>query len=358
MKTNSFNETEAGFATAEMMNVFTPDGRLAYNNLFTYYFNCIPNKYEIGNVKAKKMMEEICSFYSDFIIKTFDGSSYDAKLRMHLRSASVVLFNTGEMLVFDREVVSYYYDKEDLISKKYLRDESHRYCREREEKPEIQLIVSGMDGLELNSFEIEKNNIDLNANYNDDISLFHNEFITALNDKKKKGIHFLYGKPGTGKTNYLRHIISQTNKNVIFIPSGMAESLSDPGFVNMLINHAKGQILIIEDAEKAIVSRDASYNTAVSTLLNISDGLLSDVLNMQIICTFNTDIRNVDNALLRPGRLLSKYEFNDLAPSKANKLSRQLGFNREYSNPVSLCEIYNNRETQIISLQTKRAVGF
>mgnify|MGYP001306862418 CR=1 FL=1 len=358
MKTNQFNEPKLGFESAELLQVFTPDGRLSLNNLFTYYFNCIPNKFEIGNVRGKKMMEEICSFYSDFIIKTFDGSRYDANLRMYVRSSSIVLFNSGEMLVFDSDAVTYFYDKEDLISKKYLRDESHRYTRQREEKPEIQLIVSGMDGLELNTFEIEKNNIDLVANYNDDISLFHNEFIAAVNDKNKRGIHFLYGKPGTGKTNYLRHMISQSKKNVVFIPSGMAESLSDPSFVNMLISSAKGQILIIEDAEKAIVSRDASHNTAVSTLLNISDGLLSDILNMQIICTFNTDIRNVDSALLRPGRLLSKYEFKDLTPAKASLLSKQLGFNRSYTSPVPLCEVYNNNDTPIISLQTKRAVGF
>lgn len=358
MRTTLLNDNDSAFNAAEMMHLFSANGNLAHNNLFTYYFNAIPNKYEIGNVFAKKMMEEICSFYSDFIIKSFDHNYYDAKSRFHFRPETTVLFTTGEMLVFERDTLTYYFDKEELLSKKYLRDESHRYCRERDSKPEIQLIISGMDGLELNSFEIERNNIDLIANYNDDITFFHNEFISNLNNKSKRGIHFLYGKPGTGKTNYLRHIISQTNKNVIFIPSGMAESLSDPGFVNLLIHQAKGQILVIEDAEKAILSREAAYNNAVATLLNISDGLLSDVLNLQIVCTFNTDIRNVDSALLRPGRLLSKYEFKDLEIEKANKLSMQLGFHREFVNPVSLSEIYNNRETQIISLQTKRAVGF
>lgn len=358
MKTTLLNETDSAFNAQEMMHLFSANGNLAHNNLFTYYFNSIPNKYEIGNVFAKKMMEEICSFYSEFIIKTFDHNYYDAKLRYHLRPETTVLFSSGEMLVFENDNLTYYFDKEDLLSKKYLRDESHRYCRQRDHKPEIQLIMSGMDGLELNSFEIEKNSIDLVANYNDDISLFHNEFISSLNNKSKRGIHFLYGKPGTGKTNYLRHIIGQTNKNVVFIPSGMAESLSDPGFVNLLIHQAKGQILVIEDAEKAILSREAAYNNAVANLLNISDGLLSDVLNLQIVCTFNTDIRNVDSALLRPGRLLGKYEFKELEVEKANKLSKHLGFNRDFNHPVSLSEIYNNRETQIISLQTKRAVGF
>ncbi len=358
MRTSQFTETDSEFNSTEKMQVITEDGRISYNRLFTYHFNNLPSRYEIANVNVKKMKEEICSFYSDFILKTYEGKYYDAKLRRHFRQASIVLFNTAEMLVFEKDMISYFYDKEELLSRKYLRDEAHRYCKEKETLPEIQLIVSGIDGLELNSFEIEKKEIDVVGNYNEDITFFNAEFVSTLNDTKKRGIHFLYGKPGTGKTNYLRHVIAQLKKNVVFIPSGMAESLSDPGFVSLLIQQAKGQILVIEDAEKAIVSRDASYNTAVSTLLNISDGLLSDVLNLQVICTFNTDIRNVDNALLRPGRLLSKYEFKDLEIAKANKLSKQLGFCREYTNPVSLSEIYSNRETQIISLQTKRAVGF
>ena len=222
MKTGIFNEKETG--TTELMHVFNADGKLSHNNLFTYYFNCIPNKYEIGNVKIKKLMEEICSFYSEFIIKTFDGNIYDAKLRFHFHPENIVLFNSGEMLVFDRDTLTYYYDKEELLSKKYLRDESHRYCNVRDEKPEIQLITTGENGLELNSFEIEKNRIDLVANYNDDITFFHNEFISAVNDKWKKGIHFLYGKPGTGKTNYLRHIIGQVKKNVIFMRGSKRQS--------------------------------------------------------------------------------------------------------------------------------------
>jgi hypothetical protein len=358
MRTNQFNETDVAFSAPEMMQVMSPDGRLSLNKLFTYYFNCLPNKYEVGSVNERKMMDEICSFYSDFIIKTFENKQYDAKMRLHMQQITIVLFSSAEMLVFDRDKLTYYYDKEELLSKKYLRDEAHRYCRIKENKPEIQLIVSGFEGLELSTFEIEKNKLDLFANYNEDMTFFNTEFISTLNDTKKRGIHFLYGKPGTGKTNYIRHVLSYLKKNVIFIPSGMADSLSDPSFVSLLIQQAKGQVLVIEDAEKAILSRDAAHNTAVSTLLNISDGLLSDVLNLQIICTFNTEIRNVDDALLRPGRLLSKYEFKELEVEKANRLSAQLGFGRKFNGAAALAEVYNNRETQVISLQTKRAVGF
>ena len=341
-----------------LINVLDDRGEISIKKLFLSYFNEVPNEFLIRNVNGLEMMNEICDFYKDFILKIIRENNYDARDRDSIHPNIIVVFEGGEMISAGNNYMTYLYRKQELLSEQYLKDEAHRFNIIENDRPKVQLIIATQDGLELNSFDIEKTEIELTKNYNDDLFSFDSDFLKNLDNTSKRGLHFLYGKPGTGKTNYLRHIISHMKKDVIFIPSGMAESLSDSGFINLLISQARGQVLIIEDAEKAIISRDSSHNNAVSTLLNISDGLLSDVLNMQIICTFNTDIKNVDSALLRPGRLLTKYEFNDLEVSKANRLSKQLGFNREYFKPVSLSEIYGNRETQIISLQTKRAVGF
>ena len=76
-------------------------------------------------------------------------------------------------------------------------------------------------------------------------------------------------------------------------------------------------IFVIEDAENIVLDRERNGNSSVSALLNISDGLLSDCLNIQIICSFNTDVSKIDNALLRKGRLIAKYDFQDLEVEKA-----------------------------------------
>lgn len=343
---------------SSIINSLDNRGELAIKKLFTCYFNELPSQCQVTNMKGIQLANELCDFYKEFIIRVIHDSDYDARQRNGFFPQKIVLFTTGEMIVASSNSFTYLYKREELLSEKYIKDEAHRLCISTAKLPSVQLITAGEFGLELNSFDIGATKVDLDKNYNNNLASFDTEFISALNDTSKRGLHFLYGKPGTGKTNYLRHIISSIKKDVIFIPSGMAESLSDPGFINMLVTQARGQVLIIEDAEKAIVARESSQNKAVSTLLNISDGLLSDILNMQIICTFNTDIKNVDAALLRPGRLLTKYEFNELDVVKANTLSINLGFNRVYNHPVSLSEIYSNRETQIISLQTKKAVGF
>lgn len=124
----------------------------------------------------------------------------------------------------------------------------------------------------------------------------------------------------------------------------------------MILNHPNS-IFIIEDAENIIIDREQNGASPVSTLLNISDGLLSDCLNIQIICSFNTDLSRVDSALLRKGRLIAKYEFKELETQKAQKLSDKLGFQTEINKPMTLTEIYNQTE---MSFQTERrkTVGF
>jgi len=114
----------------------------------------------------------------------------------------------------------------------------------------------------------------------------------------------------------------------------------------------------MEDAENIIMDREHNEHSKVSTLLNISDGLLSDCLNIQIICSFNTDISRNDHALLRKGRLIAKYEFKELATDKAQKLSQSLGYTTEIQSPMTLTDIYNQCDTSYHQNKTKTTIGF
>ena len=124
----------------------------------------------------------------------------------------------------------------------------------------------------------------------------------------------------------------------------------------MLIDNPNS-IFVIEDAENIIIDREQNGASPVSALLNISDGLLSDCLNIQIICSFNTDLSRVDSALLRKGRLIAKYEFKELETQKAQKLSDKLGFQTEINKPMTLTEIYNQTEMSF-QPERRKAVGF
>jgi SpoVK/Ycf46/Vps4 family AAA+-type ATPase len=100
-------------------------------------------------------------------------------------------------------------------------------------------------------------------------------------------------------------------------------------------------ILLIEDAEKVITDREQTASSGVSNILNITDGILSDLLKMQIVATFNMDKDNIDKALLRKGRLIAEYEFGKLSVEKSNNKLKELGKDYVTNVPLTLTEIYN-----------------
>ena len=97
------------------------------------------------------------------------------------------------------------------------------------------------------------------------------------------------------------------------------------------ISKFRNSVLLLEDAESILTSPDGERNQAVSNILNISDGLLNDHMDMQIIATFNTSRKVIDSALLRKGRLMVDYKFKKLNAEQSTKLSKHIGLNKVYS---------------------------
>ena len=208
----------------------------------------------------------------------------------------------------------------------------------------------------LKSMEIKRTKLDLDLYYEDDFIEIDEIIRKRLNQKNDKGIVLLHGLPGTGKTTYLRHLIGRIKKRVLFLSPNIANSLVDPEFIDLLIDNPNS-VVIIEDAENIIMDRRTNPDSSVSNLLNISDGLLADFLNVQLICTFNNSLTLVDSALTRKGRLIAKYEFGKLSVRKAQRLSDRLGFKNLVTKPMTIAEITNPDEKEF-KTETKEIIGF
>jgi SpoVK/Ycf46/Vps4 family AAA+-type ATPase len=83
----------------------------------------------------------------------------------------------------------------------------------------------------------------------------------------------------------------------------------------------KQKIVLLEDAEDLLLPREGSSRDRVSNLLNLADGLLGDHLKIQVIATTNEKVRELDPAILRPGRLMGSREFRRLNRNEAQRLA-------------------------------------
>ncbi len=217
--------------------------------------------------------------------------------------------------------------------------------RQRRQPLEINLIVETRNRLQLKAMEIKRTKLDLDLFYEDDFKETDEIIRKRLRKEDGKGIVLLHGLPGTGKTTYLRHLVGTIKKRILFLSPSIAGNLMNPELIDLLIDNPN-TVLIIEDAENIIRDRRYNQSSSVSNLLNISDGLLADFLNIQLICTFNSPLTTVDSALMRKGRLIAKYEFGKLSIEKAQRLNEHLGFKTIINQPMTIAEIANPHEKE------------
>ncbi|CAF1476793.1 unnamed protein product [Rotaria sordida] len=184
----------------------------------------------------------------------------------------------------------------------------------------------------------------------------HNKIVAWLNKKDTHGLVLLHGAPGSGKTHYIRYLLhcitNEKERYLIYVPSDMIDYLTSPALIPLLLSYPNS-LLIIEDAEGSL-SRLRTSSQSVANLLNLSDGLLSDGIQVQILATFNCPLISLDPALLRPGRLIVQYCFpSTLNIENARRLADSIGVSNidQINEPLSLANIYAMRDENVAEEQ-------
>ena len=205
--------------------------------------------------------------------------------------------------------------------------------------------------------DVKPKMVDLNENYNDDFLPIDKDITEFLKDRSS-GLILLYGPPGTGKTSYIRHLISAVPKEYVIITSSIAKRLDDPDLTTFITDHTDS-VFILEDCEQLLQDREENpFNNAIATILNMADGLLSDIVNIKFICTFNAPITKIDPALLRKGRCIAKYAFGNLKADKVRILNEKYNLGHTNIKDMTLAEVYNSDKPDYIEEIKQTKIGF
>lgn len=203
--------------------------------------------------------------------------------------------------------------------------------------------------------KINRVDLDVAKYYNDDFLPVFEDIKDFLNTKGS-GLILLSGKIGSGKTSFIRYLCSNYPHEYIIVPNSIASRMGDPELISFMTDH-EDSVFVLEDCEQLLEDRSSNmFNNAISTILNMADGLLSDIMNIKLICTFNADISSIDPALLRKGRCFARYEFGNLCEEKVKALNDEFKLNLPEIKPMTLAEIFNNEQTDYADKQMK--LGF
>ncbi len=179
-------------------------------------------------------------------------------------------------------------------------------------------------------------------------------------------IAILNGEPGTGKSFLIKSFVSKLEMQFIILPPNLIDAVDKPEFLPLLIEtkkqYEKPICLIIEDGDICLVPRKNDNISIISALLNMSDGILGSLLDIKMIVTTNAQIKDMDGAILRPGRLCKNINVGPLPYEQANKIYQRLkNESLEYRKYYTLAEIYelaNSIEGNLSQLEPRKSIGF
>ncbi len=345
-------------------------GKQQFFNPYVYYYklyNKFPHRHWLKDVNKQKLLSLISEKYDLTDAAVFETHIHSIVNSKPLPGVSAYILEKELMLCFppwefgnSNDAQLYFSDsvpKEtlsgvlDIVKECYMINEI--------EKREVRLLMQNEDGrLDFCIMTMHSPLHDPRLYYNDDLMPMNEVLLQRLNKPNDKGIAIFYGKPGTGKTSYIRYLSSHIEKQKLFVPASLSRKIGSPEFLTLL-NDFRNSVLIIEDADTILKKPSSDSDHVIANLLNLSDGLLSDFFHIQIICAFNNEIAPLDPALMRKGRLIAKYCFRELTVEKTQQLCRTLGYTVIPEVEMTLADIFHLEEREFQSTFPKGGViGF
>lgn len=174
--------------------------------------------------------------------------------------------------------------------------------------------------------------------------------------KSRSNVLLLIGPPGTGKSNYILQMIRHLGFGDKIHLADRDDVLVHPQFPDTVRDMPSGSIMITEDSDKMVMKR-VDGNATMSAMLNATAGIVQRDCKL-IISTNLPSTKDVDEALIRPGRCFKILEFKHLTGAEANIVREGMGkgmVDFDGRTDVTLAEALNAEE---IIGQTPRKSSF
>jgi hypothetical protein len=174
--------------------------------------------------------------------------------------------------------------------------------------------------------------------------------------ESSENILILLGVPGTGKSTFLKYMLSRMKQNAIVTYD--TKILEKDYFFGEFISGENG-ILIMEDADTFLEARSVG-NVMMHKFLNVGDGLVSSPKKKIIFTTNLESSDNIDKALIRPGRCFAVLNFRELSQKEAKSFMNEYIPNSNLEleeNSYTLAELYNKVRNRKV-VETKQKFGF
>lgn len=170
------------------------------------------------------------------------------------------------------------------------------------------------------------------GNYTEAVCKDYDYIIEDLNSKDPSGrICILDGPPGTGKTYLIKGILMDVQKAMfVIVPPNMIASIGGPELLPLLLSTReeygkKGPtILILEDADQCLAPRESDNISAISSILNLGDGIFGSLFDIRIIATTNAKAKDLDRAITRDMRLSKRISILPVLYDEANIIYKRI----------------------------------